>query len=133
MIARECLLDDLEFLLEAFDQSSFLGDAVAGLLDEVSGCLVDVVRIEHAGIESIELFADREDAGLELVAILVNDIGGNIEIELMVSQGEAETARLAFATNHATDAGELRDEKLIVINEGIVAIQQGRFVALQRL
>lgn len=119
-------------MLEAVEESGFLGDLVASLLDELSRGFVDVVRVHHAGVQSVEFAADREDAVFEAGLVLTDDLSGDIEIKLVADEGKTEAARLAFATDNAADAGKFGGEELIVVDEGIVAIEKIPFFAFFR-
>ena len=46
-----------------------------------------------------------------------DDVGGDVEIEVVVRKGEAEAARLTFAARDGGKTGEFGDEELIIINE----------------
>lgn len=70
---------------------------------------------------------------LEVVAVFRNNIGGDVEIEVVAGESEAETARLTFAADDRGKTGELRDEELIIVDEGVVIVKQGVFFALRGL
>lgn len=118
---------------EAVDESGFLLDLLAGLFDEGGGGFVDVVRVHHAGVQGIEFAADGEDALLEVVAVFCDNIGGDVEIEVVAGESEAETARLTFAAHDRRNAGELRDEELIIVDEGVIIVEQSIFFAFRGL
>lgn len=116
------LFDDRKFALEAVDEGGLFGDFVAGLLDEMGRGFVDVIGVQHAGIKRIKLAANREDALDEGIMISFDDVGGDIEVELVVGEGKTEAAGLTFAANNGRKVGEFGDEKLIIVNEGIIVV-----------
>lgn len=97
---------------------------VASLLDELGGGLIDVIRVHHASVQSVEFATDGEDAVFEAGLVFADNIGGDIEIKLVADEGEAETVRLTLATNDTADARELGGEELVVVDEGIVAVEE---------
>ena len=130
-ILREWGLDGGELDFEAVDEGGFLLDLLAGLLDEGGGGFVDVVRVHHAGVQGIKLATDGEDALLEVVAVFRDNFGGDVEIEVVVREGEAKTAGLTLAAHYRGNAGEFGDEELIIVDEGVVVIKQGIFFAFR--
>lgn len=61
--------------------------------------------------------------------IFLDELGGNVEIDFVIGEGETEAARLTFAADDASEAGELRDEELIIVDNGVIAIQKRKFFA----
>lgn len=118
---------------EAVDEGGFFLDLLAGLFDEGGGGFVDVVRVHHAGVQGIEFAADGEDTLLEVVAVFRDNIGGDVEIEVVAGESEAETAGLTFAADDRRNAGELRDKELIIVDEGVIIVEQGVFFAFRGL
>lgn len=108
---------------EAVDEGGFFLDLFAGLFDEGGGGFVDVVWVHHAGVQGIEFATNGEDALLKVVAVFRDDLGGDIEIEIVIGEGEAETARLTFTAHDGRNAGELRDEELIIVDEGVIIVK----------
>jgi len=102
---------------------------VASLFDEFGGGFIDVVRVHHASIQGVEFATDGEDAFLEAGLVFIDDFGGNVEVKLMTDESEAQTARLAFATNDAANTGKFGGEELVVVDERIIAIEKIPFAA----
>ncbi len=116
-------LDGGELELEAVDEGGFFEDLLAGLFDEGGGGFVDVIRVHHAGVQGVKLPPDGENALFEVVAIFRDHFGRNVEIEIVVRESEAETARLTFAAHDRRETGEFRDEELIIIDKGVIIVK----------
>lgn len=76
-------------MFEAFEESGFFGDLVAGLFDKFGGSFVDVIGVHHAGVQGVKFTTNREDALLKTGLVFSYNIGGDVEIELVTNQGEA--------------------------------------------
>ncbi len=94
--------------------------------------LIDVVRVHHASVKSVKLATNGKNAFFELVAILSDNLLGNVEIELMTDQSEAKPARLALTAQDRTEVGKFHDEELVVVDERIVVEEETPFLPLGR-
>lgn len=116
-------------MLEAVEESGFFGDLVASLFDQISGGFVDVIWVHHTSVQGIKFTADGEDAFLEAGLVFIDHVGGDIEIEFVADQSKTQTTRLTLAIDDAANTGEFGGENLIVVDQGIVAIEEIPFLA----
>ena len=67
-------LDEGELSLETRNEGLFFFNLILSFFNEVSGSLVDVVRILHTKIEGIKFATNGEDALSESVFVLLDDL-----------------------------------------------------------
>ena len=74
-----------------FEQILFVGEGLASFGDKLLWCLRNVVRAVEALFERENLLIHLKDAIFEIVLVFLVDIFRNVEIDIVIMDGEMQT------------------------------------------
>lgn len=102
---------------------------LAGFGDEFFWSLFDVVFVAETGLESVDFLAEFQNAVFEVVFVLFENLGWNLEIDVVVRDSKTEAGDIGLVNlRYAWGFGEMLDEQLVGIHELVVV--EGDWVSL---
>ena len=102
---------------------------LAGFGDEFFWGLFDVVFVAKTGLESVDFLAEFQDAVFEVMFVLFENLGWNLEIDVVVCDSKTETRDSGLVNlRYARGLCEMLNEQLVGIHELVVV--EGDWVGL---